>query len=58
MIQPEDLHPEKFARQIINYLEQTPSKLALNLDGVANTAKYLNQLALESKPSSRQLINW
>ena len=56
MIQPEDLQPEKFAQQIINYLEQTPSKLTLNLDGVANTAKYLNQLALESKQSSRQLI--
>ncbi|MEL6580013.1 MAG: glycosyltransferase [Cyanobacteria bacterium J06621_12] len=58
MIQPEDLQPEKFARQIIDYLEQTPSKLTLNLDGVANTAKYLNQLALESKQSSRQLINF
>ena len=58
MIQPEDLQPEKFAGQIINYLEQTHSKLALNLDGVANTAKYLNQLALESKQNSRQLINF
>jgi predicted glycosyltransferase len=58
MIQPEDLRPEKFAGQIINYLEQTPSKLTLNLDGVANTAKYLNQLAFESQQSSRQLINF
>lgn len=44
MIQPEDLQPEKFARQIINYLEQTPSKLTLNLDGVANTRYCLQQL--------------
>ena len=57
-IQPENLEPEKFAEQIINYLEQTHSELALNLDGVANTAKYLNQLALESKQNSRQLINF
>ena len=58
MIQPEDLQPEKFARQIIDYLEQTPSKLTLNLDGVAHTAKYLNQLVLESQQNSRQLINF
>ena len=57
MIQSEDLQPEKFAQQIINYLQQTPSKLTLNLDGVANTAKYLSQMALQSKQSSRQLIN-
>lgn len=44
MIQPEDLQPEKFAQQIINYLEQTPSNLILDLDGVANTRYYLQQL--------------
>ena len=44
MIQPEDLQPEKFARQIINYLEQTPSKLTLDLNGVANTRYCLQQL--------------
>ena len=45
MIQPEDLQSEKFAGQIINYLEQTPSKLALNLDGVANTRYCLQRLS-------------
>ena len=58
MIQPEDLQPEKFAGQIIDYLEQTPSNLTLDLNGVANTAKYLKQLAPESEQSSRQLINF
>ena len=44
MIQPEDLQPEKFAGQIINYLEQTPSNLTLDLNGVANTRQCLKQL--------------
>ncbi|MEM7591401.1 MAG: glycosyltransferase [Cyanobacteria bacterium P01_A01_bin.83] len=44
MIHPEDLQPEKFARQIIDYLEQTPSNLTLNLNGVKNTSDYLQQL--------------
>ncbi len=44
MIQPEDLQPEKFAQQIINYLEQTPSNLTLDLNGVKNTSDYLQQL--------------
>ena len=44
MIHPQDLQPEKFARQIINYLEQTHSKLALDIDGVANTEYCLQQL--------------
>ena len=49
MIQPEDLQPEKFARQIINYLKQTPSNLTLNLNGVANTRQCLKQL-ISKKP--------
>ena len=44
MIHPHDLQPEKFARQIIDYPEQTPSKLTLNLNGVKNTSNYLQQL--------------
>ncbi|MGL5940281.1 MAG: glycosyltransferase family protein [Waterburya sp.] len=50
MIQPEDLQPEKFAEQIIDYLGQTPSNLTLNLNGVDNTRYYLKQLV------SKQLI--
>ena len=44
MIRPEDLQPEKFAGQIIDYLEQTPSNLTLNLNGVKNTRQCLKQL--------------
>ena len=50
MIKNEDLQPEKFARLIINYLEQTPRKLALDLNGVANTRYFLQKL------TSKQLI--
>ncbi len=48
MIQPQDLKPEKFAQNIINYLEQKPSELSLNLDGVNKSVRYLKQLV--SKP--------
>ena len=44
MIQPEDLQPEKFARQIINYLKQNSSNLTLDLNGTANTRQCLKQL--------------
>ncbi|MEL6786996.1 MAG: glycosyltransferase [Cyanobacteria bacterium J06607_15] len=44
MIQPEDLQPDKFAGQIIDYLEQTPSNLPLDLNGVANTRQCFQQL--------------
>ncbi|VEP11481.1 conserved hypothetical protein [Hyella patelloides LEGE 07179] len=44
MIHQQDLEPEKFARQIIDYLQQKPTKLKLDLNGVSNTAYYLKQL--------------
>ena len=44
MIQPEDLQQEKFAQQIINYLEQNSSELTLCLNGVKYTNVYLQQL--------------
>jgi predicted glycosyltransferase len=44
MIQPEDLNPEKFAEQIISYLQQSKTELSLNLDGVDNTRKYIKHL--------------
>ena len=44
MIHPQDLQPEKFAHQIIDYLERTPSNLTLDLNGVTNTRHYLQQL--------------
>ena len=48
MIYPQDLQPEKFAQQITNYLQQKPTNLKLNLDGVNNTAHYLKQLVNNS----------
>lgn len=44
MIHPDDLNPKKFADQTIDYLQQNKTELPLNLDGVKNTAIYLNQL--------------
>lgn len=44
MIKPEELEPEKFAQQIIDYLEAKPTLLNLNLDGVNQTGYYLRQL--------------
>jgi predicted glycosyltransferase len=44
MIQSEDLNPEKFAEQIISYLQQDKTELSLNLDGVNNTRKYIKHL--------------
>ena len=51
MIHPQDLQPEKFAEQIINYLEQSHSKLTVNLNGVADTKYCLQQL------DSKNLVN-
>jgi predicted glycosyltransferase len=44
MIQTEDLQPEKFALQIIDYLQQDKTELLLDLDGVENTTKYIKEL--------------
>ncbi len=44
MIQPTDLDPEKFAHNIIDYLQHKPTELNLDLQGVVNTAYYLQQL--------------
>ena len=48
MINPHDLQPEKFALKIIDYLQQNPTELNLNLNGVINTAHYLKQLSNSS----------
>lgn len=44
MIKPEDLQPEKFAEQIISYLQQDKTELSLNLDGVNNTREYIKHI--------------
>ncbi|PSB05904.1 glycosyl transferase [Pleurocapsa sp. CCALA 161] len=44
MIYPEDLQPEKFALQIINYLQQDKTELPLDLDGVNNTREYIKHM--------------
>jgi predicted glycosyltransferase len=49
MIQPEDLQPEKFAEQIISYLQQEKTELSLDLNGVDNTAKYIKQLTKQKQ---------
>ena len=48
MIHYEDLQPEKFAQQIIDYLHYQPSQLNLNLNGVTNTANYVHQLVKQT----------
>ena len=45
MIHQQDLQPAKMAQQIIDYLEQKPTQLDIDLNGVNNTAYYLKQLA-------------
>ena len=56
MIHPEDLQPERFALKIIDYLQQQPTKLNLNLDGVSNTAHYLKQLTKEENVIKNQQL--
>ena len=43
-IAPEDLQPEKFAKQIIGYLKQQPNIMQFDFNGVANTAAYIGKL--------------
>ncbi len=54
MIHLEDLQPEKFAQQIIDYLHYQPTQLNLNLNGVSNTENYLSQLVKQA--SKQQLL--
>ena len=44
VIRPEDLRPEIFAHQIIEYLDQQPTDLQFDFGGVEKTASYLRQL--------------
>ena len=44
---PEDLVPEKFAEQIINYLEYQPAVSKFDFNGVEKTAFYLESLCQE-----------
>ena len=48
IIQNQDLFPQKFAQNIIDYLQQKPSTLNLNLDGARNTANHLSKLTAKS----------
>ena len=43
-ISPEDLQPEKFAHQIINYLQEEPNLMQFDFNGVAKTAACLGKL--------------
>ena len=44
IIRPQDLHPEKFAAQVIDYLDRQPTELHFDLKGAEKTADYLRQL--------------
>lgn len=48
MIQPEDLKPELFAQNVIDYLQYQPTELDLDFNGATNTAYYLKQLVESS----------
>jgi predicted glycosyltransferase len=48
MIQPQDLNPEQFAQNIIDYLQHQPTKLDLDFNGATNTADYLKKLVESS----------
>ncbi len=49
VIRTEDLEPKKFASQIIDYLEQQPTKLQLDFNGAEKTSAYLRQLLEKQK---------
>jgi predicted glycosyltransferase len=48
MIYSEDLQPERLAKQIIEYLQQKPTNLNLDVAGVSRTNYYLKQLISNS----------
>jgi len=43
MIQPEDLEPNLFARKVVTYLQQQPSRIQFDCAGVEKTATQLKQ---------------
>jgi predicted glycosyltransferase len=51
MIQPQDLEPNRFAKKVVTYLQQQPSRLQFDCAGVEKTAiqlkQFLNQQSLE-----------
>ena len=55
-IDPDRLQPETFALEIVDYLQQQPIYLPLNLAGVHNTARYIKQLAGKCKQSERTIV--
>ncbi|MEB3213486.1 MAG: glycosyltransferase [Leptolyngbyaceae bacterium] len=44
VIRPEDLNPERFAQRVVEMLDQTPTSMTFDLNGVANTAHYIREL--------------
>ena len=56
MIYPQDLNPEQFAQNIVDYLQQNHTQLPLNLDGVNNTAKYVQQLVVKQETSPKKQL--
>jgi predicted glycosyltransferase len=46
-ISPEELRPDRFATAIMAHLHHTPAQIEVNLNGVGNTARYLQALATD-----------
>ena len=57
MIHARDLEPTRFAGQIIKYLQQKPTELNLDLNGVSNTANCLKKLAKSMSNDRLSTIN-
>ncbi|MEL6816661.1 MAG: glycosyltransferase [Cyanobacteria bacterium J06598_3] len=45
---PEDLAPKRFADAVIAHLHHSPSQLDVDLNGVRNTARFINALATDT----------
>ncbi|MEO1392630.1 MAG: glycosyltransferase [Cyanobacteria bacterium J06634_5] len=47
-IYPEDLAPKRFADAVLTHLQQSPSSIEVNLNGVSNTTKFVNALVTDT----------
>lgn len=45
---PEDLAPKRFADAVLAHLQQSPSSIDVNLNGVSNTTKFINALVTDT----------
>ncbi len=52
IIQPEDLHPEQFAKKVIENLKRTPASITFDLEGVEKTAQFIKAISQPSRSMS------